>query len=91
MTPAREVHEVGVTWVRWRDAVVLVLRGVTFHTASRVALVVGTLLTAVNQGHVIAGGDATTATWVRVGFNFVVPYVVASIGYLAPLRARDER
>jgi len=31
-------------WVTRREAVGLILSGVTFHTASRVALVVGTLL-----------------------------------------------
>lgn len=33
----------------------------------------------------IAGGDATTpVTWLRVGVNYVVPFLVSSIGYLAP-------
>ncbi len=87
MSPDRgETHRVEVSWVTRREAVALMLRGVTFHTAWRVALVVGTILTLVNQGEVIAWGDATALTWVRVGFNFAVPYVVASIGYLAPLR-----
>ena len=79
--PGREV-----SWERRRDAVVLILRGVTFHTASRVALVVGTLLTVVNQGEVLLHGEQTLATWVRIGFNYAIPFVVASIGYLVPLR-----
>jgi hypothetical protein len=66
----------------------LVLRGVTFRTCARVALVVGTILTLVNQGSVILGGDATPATWVRVGVNYLVPFIVSSIGYLAPFRCR---
>ncbi len=68
----------------------LVLRGVTSRTSARVALVVGTILTLVNQGSVIAGGDATAATWVRVGVNYLIPFVVSSIGYLAPFRCRDK-
>jgi hypothetical protein len=64
---------------------------VTFHTASRVALVVGTLLTIVNQGAIIVHGDQTSLTWVRVAANYAIPYVVASIGYLAPLRRRGHR
>lgn len=66
----------------------MVLRGVTFPTCSRVALVVGTILTLVNQGSVIVGGDATAVTWVRVGVNYLVPFIVSSIGYLAPFRCR---
>lgn len=75
-----------ISWTRRREAVVLIARGVTFHTASRVALVVGTLLTVVNQGEVFLHAEQTAGTWVRVGFNYAIPYVVASVGYLAPLR-----
>ena len=64
-----------VTWARARDArrertgcppwrgfsaaCIIVLCGVTARTALPVALVVGTLLSAVNQGAVIAGGGGT--------------------------------
>jgi hypothetical protein len=58
-------------------------------TAWKVAAVVGTLLSAVNQGAVIAGGDATWATWVRVGVNYVVPFAVASVGFLSACRERQ--
>ncbi len=42
-----------ISWSRWSDAAVLILRGVTFRTASKIAVIVGTLLTAVKQGSVI--------------------------------------
>jgi len=77
-------------WSTPSEACQLVLRGVTFRTASRVALVVGTILSVVNQGAVIIGGEASAATWVRVGFNYLVPFVVSSIGYLAPFRLRTK-
>ena len=77
-------------WTTRREALGLIVRGVTFHTASRVALVVGTLLTLVNQGEVILNGQQTAATYVRVAFNYLIPYAVASIGYLAPLRATSD-
>ncbi|MFN0090533.1 MAG: nitrate/nitrite transporter NrtS [Acidimicrobiales bacterium] len=75
-------------WSSPAEAVRLILRGVTFRTASRVSLVVGTLLSIVNQGSVILGGDATLLTAVRVAVNYLVPFTVASIGYLAPFRVR---
>ncbi len=77
-------------WSKPSEACRLVLRGVTFRTCARVAVVVGTILTLVNQGSVILSGDATVATWVRVGVNYLVPFIVSSIGYLAPFRCRDE-
>jgi hypothetical protein len=76
------------SWRTPTEAVVLILRGATFPTASRIALVVGVVLSLVNQGQVLFGGDATTVTWIRVAVNFLVPYTVASLGYLAPLRRR---
>lgn len=78
----REVPE----WSGPRELCVLILRGVTFRTASRIALVVGSLLTAVNQGTVIASGEAGVATWVRTAANYAIPFTVASIGYLSPFR-----
>ena len=51
-----------------------------------IALIVGTLLTLVNQGGVIAGGDATAATWVRTGLNYLIPFVVSNAGLLSARR-----
>ena len=76
-------------WSTVPDAVKLILRGVTFPTASRVALVVGTLLSLVNQGSVIINRNATLVTAVRVAINYVVPFTVASIGYLSPFRQQS--
>ena len=50
------------------------------------ALVVGTILSLVNQGSVVAGGLATPATWVRIAINYVIPFCVASFGYLMACR-----
>ncbi|WP_219417004.1 nitrate/nitrite transporter NrtS [Pseudonocardia nigra] len=76
-----------VIWSRPGEAVLLFLCGRTARTAAPVAAVVGTLLSVVNQGHlVLDGGDA--ATWIRVGVNYLVPYCVASIGFLSARRMR---
>ena len=50
---------------------------------ARIALVVGIILTLINQGAVIADGEATTATWVRCGLNFLVPFLVSNAGLLS--------
>jgi hypothetical protein len=47
---------------------------------------VGTILSAANQGSVITAGHANWATWVRVAVNYLTPFVVASLGYLAGCR-----
>lgn len=53
----------------------------------RIALVVGVILTLINQADVIIGGDASTATWIKVALNFCVPFVVSNLGLLAGKRA----
>ena len=76
-----------LVWSTLRQELVLFLRGVTVRVAGRVAIVVGTILSAVNQGSVILAGDATGLTWTRIAVNYLIPFVVASIGYLAGCRA----
>ncbi|MDJ0346602.1 nitrate/nitrite transporter NrtS [Streptomyces sp. H10-C2] len=71
------------TWTRPGEAVRLLLCG---RTAGPVSVVVGTLLSAVNQGAVIGAGQADTGTWVRVAVNYLVPFLVASFGYLSARR-----
>lgn len=64
----------------------LIVLGTTWRTSFPVACLVGSILTVVNQGAVIVAGDASATTWVRTAFNFLVPFVVSSVGYLAPFR-----
>lgn len=80
-------RQAGVRWTRPSQAVGLFLRGRTVRTALPVSVVVGTVLSAVNQGDVLLGGDAGVLTWVRVGVNYLVPFSVASVGFLAACRS----
>jgi len=52
----------------------------------RVALIVGTVLSLINQGSVILGHHATVATWVRVASNYMMPFLVSSIGFFLSQR-----
>jgi hypothetical protein len=49
----------------------------------RIALVIGIVLTAINQLDVILRGDATAITFVKCGLNFVVPFIVSNLGLLS--------
>ena len=53
------------------------------------ALVVGTLLTAVNQGDVIVDGEMPNL--LKVLFNFLIPYCVATWGAVTAKRAALRR
>jgi hypothetical protein len=52
-----------------------------------IALVVGIVLTSINQLDVIVSGEATLTTWVKCGMNFVVPFVVSNLGLLSGRRS----
>jgi hypothetical protein len=73
-----------------RDAARYCLRPQHLRRTLRIALVVGVILTAINQGNVILGGDATSLTWVKTGLNFCVPFVVSNLGLLAGWRRDRE-
>jgi hypothetical protein len=69
------------SWSRPAEAVVLFCRGRTAPTAVPTAAIVGTLLSAVNQGQIVLAGEGDSGTWIRIAVNYVVPYTVASIGF----------
>lgn len=73
---------------RLADAVSYCLQRRHLRSTLIIAACVGLVLTAINQLDVIVGGDATTATWVKSGMNFVVPFVVANLGLLSGAAAR---
>jgi len=57
--------------------------------AAPVALVVGSLLSLVNLGSTLVHDGLTGALALKVDVNYLTPFVVASIGYLAA-RRRDR-
>lgn len=74
------------SWSRPAEAMVLFLRGRTARTAGPTAAIVGTLLSGVNQGQILLAGQEDAGTWVRITINDVVPYTVASVGFLSARR-----
>jgi hypothetical protein len=75
-----------VTWTTLAEALRLFVRGATLRAGVPVSLVVGTILSIVNQGDKVVGGTATTSTWIRIGVNYLVPFLVSSYGFLAACR-----
>lgn len=71
---------------RLRDACAFCSQPQNLRRTVPIALVVGVLLTVINQSGVIAAGDATTLTWVRCALNFVVPFLVSNAGLLSGRR-----
>jgi hypothetical protein len=74
-----------------KEALRICMRPEHLRRTLRIAFVVGVILTLINQTDVIIGGDATAFTWVKVGLNFCVPFVVSNLGLLAGKRAERAR
>jgi hypothetical protein len=69
------------------EALAICMRREHLRRTLRIALVVGVILTLINQADVIIRGEATAVTWVKIGLNFCVPFVVSNLGLLAGKRA----
>jgi hypothetical protein len=72
-----------------RDALSIVFRREHLRKTVRIALVVGCVLTLINQLDVFLGDKATTITFVKTGLNFCVPFIVSNLGLLAGKRAEQ--
>ncbi len=79
-----------LTWCRKSEAVLLVLRGATVKATWKIALVVGTILSVVNQLDSLIDDPGSVSTWFRVGFNYLVPFLVASSGLLVACRVPED-
>ncbi|MGI8612581.1 MAG: hypothetical protein ACR2KL_01325 [Nocardioidaceae bacterium] len=73
-------------WSQPREAVQQLLRGATLPTCTPLALVVGTLLSAVNQGDALLAGRGDERVAVKVAVNFLVPFLTSSTGALLAVR-----
>lgn len=54
-----------------------------------ISLIVGTTLTAINQGNVILGGNASAALAWKIPLTCAVPYCVASVGAILNARSKS--
>lgn len=75
-------------WIRPRDAVRQLLSGATATTCLPVAVVVGTLLSLINQADVIVQGMAGGAVVLKVLANYAIPFLTSSTGALLAVRQR---
>ena len=79
------------TWKSPREAVRVVAHRPHLRRTIRIALVVGTLLFAINQLDVVLAGDASASTWIKGAVTYLVPFAVSNLGLLAGTRADERR
>ena len=71
-----------LTWSTAREAVRVVLHPPHLWRTGVTALLVGTLLFAINQLDVVLAGHADATTWLKAGLTYLVPFGVANAGLL---------
>jgi hypothetical protein len=74
------------TWVTWREALAVLAQRRLLRRTATIALVVGTILFAINQLDVVLRGDANAVVWVKSAVTYVVPFCVSCAGVLAATR-----
>jgi hypothetical protein len=75
-------------WSTWREAIRVVLYPAYLRRTVAIAIVVGTLLFAINQLDVVVHGDATTLVWLKSAVTYLVPFGVSNAGVLVASRRR---
>ncbi len=70
------------TWASVGDIPRVVFNRRSLTRTIGVAVVVGTVLFAINQLDVVLSGRATTGTWIKAATTYLVPLCVANYGVL---------
>lgn len=76
------------TWERAREIPQVCLHRPYLRRTIRVALVVGTILFAINQLDVVLSGRATAEVWMKSGLTYLVPFCVSNYGVLVATHRR---
>jgi hypothetical protein len=84
--PRRRLPGRGAPRSRPGEMIALFARGITLRPCLPVAAVVGCVLSVINEGTRIAVGHPGWPTWIQIGLNFVVPFLVSSYGYLTAVQ-----
>lgn len=67
-------------WSTRRGALKLSSRSVTVRRSLVIAVIVGTILSIINQIHLVLDGSADLLTRLRISANYLVPYLVSTAG-----------
>src|SRR5262245_25194542 len=79
------------SWRGWRQAMRVVLRPTHLKRTAATALILGTILFAINQLNVVLDGHATAVTWIKTGVTYLVPFAVANVGILIATRRSNQQ
>lgn len=81
MEPRQEL-DARLVWSHWREIPAVVLAPVHLRKTIGVAMVVGTVLFAINQLDVVLSGGATARVVAKIALTYLVPFCVSNYGLL---------
>ena len=84
------MQEVRPTRATWREALAVVRYRPHLLKTIRVALIVGTIIFAINQLDVVLRHKATLATYLKCAVTYLVPFCVSNYGILVATRRRED-
>ena len=76
------------TWTKWHEIGRVIAYPLYLRKTVRVALIVGTVLFAINHLDEVVRGHASFAVWVKAAVTYLVPFCVSNIGLLIATRRR---
>lgn len=79
------------TWGHVNEIPRVCLDGRNLRQSIAAALIVGTVLFLINQSQIVFSGQATVATWIRIGLTYLVPFLVSNFGIAVGSRRREPR
>jgi hypothetical protein len=82
--------ETPATWATWREALAMVVHPRNLRRTVIVALVVGSVLFAINQLDVVVHGGVDAGVALRIGLTYLVPFCVSNYGILAASRFSED-
>ena len=85
-----EMDEVRPVWATWREALAVVLYRPHLRKTILVALIVGTIIFAINQLDVVLRHKATVVTYVKCAVTYLVPFCVSNYGILIATRRKVD-
>lgn len=85
---ARPLPDAAPTWTRWYEAFRVVVYPGYLKKTAQIALVVGTVLFAVNHLDEVIQGKATPVVWIKGAVTFLVPFCVSNLGVLVASRRK---
>ena len=78
------------TWRTWRELLRVCAHPTHLRKTVTIALLVGTVLFAINQLDVVLGGRATGVVWFKVLLTYLVPFCVSNYGILVATHREDS-